>query len=211
MWYVFLIFFLLGKSRLSQPVHEPIVLASHKISLSDRSSNASVNTVFKENILLTISYLFKEQKEGKTVNWEAVNKPFHYDLVLQPHQMFAFHDDVLPQYKNENVITTNADFSSDQGYLSDGYLVGDGVCHLASLMNWVAEDAQEQVYAPTSHEFAVIPDISKKYGTAIYYAPRESSNSAKQNLYITNVHDYPVRFSFDYMNNTLTLSILKTS
>lgn len=181
------------------------------MSLSDRYNNTMVNTVFKENILLTIAYLFKQQKEGQTVNWNSVNKPFHYDLVLQPHQVFAFHNDVLPQYKDKNIVTTNADFSSDEGYISDGYLFGDGVCHLASLMNWVAADAKEQVYAPTPHNFAVIPDIAKKYGTAIYYAPGESTDSAKQNLYITNDHNYPVAFSFDYAKNILTMSVLRVS
>src|SRR6185437_1470018 len=152
----------------------------------------------KENILLTIAYLFNQQKDGETVHWNTINKSFHYEFILQPHQVFAFHNAVLPQYKNKNIVTTNADFGSDQGYLSDGYLIGDGVCHLASLMNWVAGDANEQVYAPTSHDFAVIPDIAKKYGTAIYYTPAQNAESAKQNLYITNDHDYPVIFSFDY-------------
>ena len=177
-------------------------LAIHSMSLNDRYGNSFVNNVFKDNILLTLAYMSGNIQNKSQINWTAVEKPVRYDYVLRPGEVFAFHDDILASYKNKPLLTTKAHFSSDEGFLSDGYLVGDGVCHLASLINWTAIDAGLSTNAPTSHNFAVIPDIPAKYGVAIYSSPT-------QNLYIENTFNVPVVFKFNYENGVLNLAITK--
>lgn len=184
----------------------PSVLAQHAFSLEDRYANTTVNDVFKDNILLTLGYM-REKVVDKKVVWKDIEKPFTYTFTLDPHQTFAFHTDVLPEYKDSVAKTTEAHFSADEGFKSDGYLYGDGVCHLASLINWTAKDAGLAVNAPTNHNFAAIPDVPQEYGTAIYDDPGNVSTSAAQNLYITNNKDKPVEFSFEYHDNALAVSI----
>ncbi len=130
-------------------------------------------------------------------------------MVLKPGQTFAFHDAVLPKYKDSIAATTHAHFDSSQGFVSDGWLVGDGVCHLASFMNVVARDAHLQVVSPTPHDFAKIPDVPKQYGVAIYYMPGQESSSSLQNLYVTNTFDKPVAFVFIHKKNSLNIRVEK--
>jgi len=105
--------------------------------------------------------------------------------------------------------TTNAHFNHQEGFKSDGYLMGNGVCHLASLIYWAAKEAGLEAYAPTNHDFALIPEISKEYGVSIYSTPGKSLTSEKQNLYITNNYDHPVIFEFVYNGKNIRLSIYK--
>jgi len=185
------------------------LLARHDMSLGDRYPIPSVNSVFKDNILLTLGYLSGSVKNQSQINWDTLHKDATYEIVLQPGEVFAFHDDVLPQFAGKKIITTNAHFGASEGFEYDGDLYGDGVCHLASLMNWVARDAGLEVVAPTPHNFAVIPDIDAKYGTAIYYAAGDTGTNEAQNLYIENTLNKPVQFVFTYKNNDLTFSIYK--
>lgn len=184
----------------------PKVLAEHEISLNDRYPVESVNEVFKDNILLNLSYL-KGMQKSNSVNFDEVKKPFTYQFKLNPGEVFTFHDDILPQFQGKVVRNTNAHFNSMEGFKSDGYLVGDGVCHLASLMYWVAKDAGLETLAPTNHDFMPIPGISKEYGVAIYNNPYTKGSNAQQNLYITNNQDKPVTFKFNYQNEVLKLSV----
>src|SRR5579859_5838508 len=101
------------------PVPQGHILATHAFSLDDRYNNEPVNAVFKDNILLTLRYM-EGSVAAKHVSWDTVRKPFSYTFTLKPKQTFAFHNDVLLQYKDSLVKTTNADFSSDQGFKSDG-------------------------------------------------------------------------------------------
>lgn len=187
----------------------PQVVAEKEYSLSDRYGNTHVNNVFADNILLTLAYLRGVAKTGGPVDWTKVKSDFTYTMVLKPGDTFAFHDSVLPQYQGKIAETTNAHFDSTQGFESDGWLVGDGVCHLASFMNVVAKDAKLSVYAPTPHDFAVIPDVTKADGVAIYYMPGESGSSALQNLYITNNYTVSIGFVFTYKDNKLDIKIEK--
>lgn len=180
-------------------------LAQHQMSLDDRYPDTFVNGIFKDNILLNISYLDDSTTKGN-VNWNQVEKPFHYSFTLKPGQSFAFHDTLLPQYQGKVVKTTNAHFNAQEGFKSDGYLFGDGVCHLASLINWSAKDAGLEVYAPTNHDFANIPDIPRQFGVAIYSAPGSSSDEM-ENLYITNNKLSDVTFVFDYSGDNLNVSV----
>jgi len=181
------------------------ILASHEMSMNNRYQNSFVNNVFKENILLALAYM-RGVSKSLPIDWNIVNKPFHFTLTLKPGEVFAFHDTVLPKFKGREGYTTNAHFNSEQGFLSDGYLFGDGVCHLASLIYWVAKDAGLDVLAPTDHNFAIIPDVPKEYGVAIYYAPGKDGVSAQENLYITNNKEKVVSLVFDYDGNSLKVS-----
>lgn len=187
------------------------VLGERSFSLDDRYSNKFVSDVFKDNILLDLAYLQGKVKDPSNINWDEVTKPFSYNLTLQPNEVFAFHDAVLPEYKDKQVVTTHAHFDSSEGFKSDGYLVADGVCHLASLINWAARDAQLDVKNPTNHDFAVIPDVPKQYGTAIYYMPGQDSSSELQNLYVTNNKNIPITLAFEYKDDTLSVKVVEVN
>jgi hypothetical protein len=184
-------------------------IASHVLPLDDRYAVESVNTVFQDNILLTLKYLSGDISSPSKINWKEIKKPFKEEFELKPGEVFAFHNDVLAQYQNKRVLTTNAHFNAQEGFRSDGYLYGDGVCHLASFMRWVAEDAGLSVIAPTNHNFARIPDVPAQYGTSIFTPIGQSDMSKQQNLYIENTTKKPVKFVFNYDGKVLTLSIVQ--
>ncbi|MDO8618995.1 MAG: VanW family protein [Candidatus Daviesbacteria bacterium] len=187
-------------------------LASHEISLNNRYPVQSVSDIFRDNILLNLSYLNGDVKGAKDVNWDEIKKTKTIQFKLNPGETFAYHDLVLPEYKQSLpgesgkgriAKTTNAHFNYAEGFKSDGYLVGDGVCHLASLMYWVAKDAGLQIANKVPHDFMAIPEIEKANGVSIH------SGSATQNLYITNNKEYPVEFKFEYDGTNLKLSIVE--
>lgn len=189
----------------------PVTVASqHVFSLENRYSNAFVSGVFKKNILLTLAYWRGIIPISKTPDWSLVEKPFRWQLPLAPGQSVSYHDELLPQYKNATPLSY-AHFNFQEGFVSDGYLVGDGTCHLASLLAWTAKDAGLVVDAPTNHDFALIPDVPKEYGVSIFSQPNNPSSSALQNLYITNQFEYPVVIVFDYDGTTLLIQVLKES
>jgi hypothetical protein len=64
-----------------------------------------------------------------------------------------------------------------------------------------AKEAGLDVEAPTSHDFAVIPNIEKKDGVSIY------SENTLQNLYITNNKSEKISFSFIHKEKTLTIQV----
>lgn len=204
---IFNLLFALGMfATVSMTPPTPIVLGSQAFSLEKRYADTYVNNVFKDNILLTLAYMRGLDKTN-IPNWSDIEKPFTYSFTLQPGEVFAFHEDTLPEFSGKVVKTTNAHFGADEGFKSDGYLVADGVCHLASLINEAATKAGLTVVAPTNHDFAVIPEIPRQYGTAIYFMPGEKSTNALQNLYVQNNKEKPVTIVFDYKNNELTVSV----
>ena len=191
------------------PDQEQHILAVHEMPLGDRYPNPIVNNVFKDNILLTMSYYSGQTKQGGAVNWDNVRKPFTYDLMLKPGEVFAFHNNVLSQYTGKDITTTAVHFGGSDGFRSDGYLYGDGVCHLASLINWAARDAGLNVVSPTNHNFANIPDVPKQYGVAIFTDGTNDTTSEMQNLYIKNNKEAPVHFVFNYDGNTLKVAVIE--
>ena len=195
--------------QLAIPQVQGIPLSSHEISLEKRYEIMSVSDVFKENILLNLAYMRGVVTSVHSINWDEVKKPFHYEFKLEPDKTFAFHDDVLDEYKGKVVKTTEAHFNSQEGFKTDGYLFGDGVCHLASLIYWVAKDANLDVKAPTNHDFMAIPEIDKQYGVSIYSNPISKGSNAQQNLYITNNKAKPVAFEFDYNQDKLRVSVVE--
>lgn len=183
-------------------------IASRSFLLSKRYGNEMVSDVMKKNILLTLAYERGLVRKGEPINWDLVQRPFFADIDLSPGTLFSFHEDVLDKYKNLEKHTLNAHFNSDEGFISDGYLVGDGVCHLASLIYWAAKDAGLAVEAPTNHDFAVIPEISREYGVSIYYDPGNFQNNALQNLYIQNNKNKTIQIEFTYNGDRLAVNII---
>lgn len=181
-----------------------VQLASRSYSMEHRYDVPSVNKIFKDNILLTLKYMDGTIKGKGDISWTEVEKPFRSEFTLKPGEEFAFHDNTLPNYSKNIVKTTNSHYNSHEGFVSDGYMVGDGVCHLASFINWVAQDAGLDVYVPARHDFAKINEVPKEYGVSI------NSNKSYGNLYITNNKEVPVTFAFDYDGTDLTVSVLES-
>ena len=186
-------------------------MASHEMSLSHRYGNTYVNDVFKDNILLTLKYMEGSVAEASQISWDEVTKPFKYEFVLKPSEQFTFHETTLPEYTKNVVKTTNAHFNSQDGFKSDGYLFGDGVCHLASIIYWVAKDAGLEATAPVNHNFANIPEVPKEYGVSIAYRPSQTYGSAMQNLYVTNNKNVPVSFVFEYDGENLKVGVKESN
>src|SRR3989344_6196087 len=183
-------------------------LASREISLENRYEVKSVSDVFKDNILLNLAYMRGTVSLGQNIQWDEVKKPFQYEFKLDSSKTFAFHDDVLDEYKDKVTQTTKAHFNSQEGFKTDGYLFGDGVCHLASLIYWVAKDAGLDANAPVNHDFMSIPEISREYGVSIYNHPNNKAKGQRQNLYITNNKEKAVTFKFEYDGVNLKVSVL---
>lgn len=183
----------------------PVATALSEVtySLSNRYTNTFVNDVFSDNILLTIAYMGKTVKKGGPISWNTVQAESQTKFTLQPGESFAFHDAVLDKYKGRIALTTNAHFNASEGFKSDGWLIGDGVCHLASFMYVAAKNAGLNVEAPTSHDFAVIPNIEKKDGVSIF------SENTLQNLYITNNQNKTIDFVFIHRKDLLTIRVEK--
>lgn len=190
------------------PAGEHLV-AEKEFSLDNRYPDKWVNEVFKNNILLNLAYLDGTVHSKNDINWDKITKPFQYAFTLDPNKTFAFHEDVEDKYKTNLVKTTNAHFNAADGFKTDGYLFGDGVCHLASLLYWAAKEAGLSAEAPTNHNFMNIPDIPKAYGVSIYNSPGAKSSGAKQNLYITNNKTKPITFKFEYRDDKISVSILE--
>ena len=185
--------------------NEAHTIVAHEISLQNRYNNSYVNNVFKHNILLATRYATGEKIDPANIKWEKIEKPFQSQLVLKPGETFAFHDDVLPQYEGKVDKTTSAHFNSSEGFRSDGYLVGNGVCHLASLLYWVAQDAGLSALAPTRHDFAPVPDVPSQFGVSIYNYPGKNTSNELQNLYISNTKNRTIAFVFNYDGSKLTI------
>lgn len=205
----------LGLTFLSTLFNAPVLdgrelLVTRQFSLEQRQPDRWVNSVFKDNILLSMAYLRGEVNKGENIDWEKVRKPFTYEMVLKPGDVFAFHDDLLPQYKDKVVQTGNSEFNSFYGYKSDGWLVGDGVCHLASIINWAGKSAGLEVLAPVYHDFARINEVPREYGVSIYTYPGESYSDKMQNLYIRNNLSNDVIFVFDFNGDILKVSVFES-
>ncbi len=165
------------------------VLSSEKLDLSKRYPVASVSEGFKENILIALGYLAFQDNV----------------LELRPGEVFAFHKKgILAEFKESVIISQESDFTTNTGYKVVAGLGGNGVCHLASLVNKAASKAGLEVTAPVNHNFAVIEGIEREYGTSI----STRNNPERQNLYIKNNFDYPVRFKFVLNGDILVLSVI---
>lgn len=164
-----------------QLVGEKHLLASKSLDLSHRAPVESVNEGFKENILIAVDHL-------KKVNGGV--------LALQPGEVFAFHKNILPQFEGKKIVTQESGFGVKDGYKVIAGLPGNGVCHLASLMNKTARQVGLEVVSEVNHDFAAIPGIEREYGVSIYFMSGGGNNSAAQNLYIKNNKSFPIKLDF---------------
>lgn len=178
------------------------VRAERTFSMANRYPVPSVSDVFRDNILLTLAYMNGRVADKTKIDWSEVEKTQTYSFTLQPGEAFAFHESVLPEYQGKVSQTMRAHFNWADGFKSDGWLTGDGVCHLASLIYWAAKDAGLTALAPTNHNFAAIAEVPKEYGVSIF------SGSPQQNLYITNTFDTPVQFAFAYDGTSLSVKVI---
>lgn len=183
------------------------VLARREFSLEKRYAVESVNEVMKKNILLNIAYLDGRVASKQDIAWDEVVKPFHSEFVLEAGKTFAYHEIVRNEYKGNLALTAKTNFNASDGYLSDGYLYGDGVCHLASLMNWAAQDAGLNVVVPKDHRsVGPINEVPDEYGVSIY-KDAAANIGANNNLYITNTKDEAVKFHFNYDGEQLAIYV----
>lgn len=187
---------------------EPTPRAERSFSLNNRYPEEWVNEVFKDNILLTLSYINGYIDDPMHIDWSTVVIPQLYRFTLNPGEVFTFNDDVLPEFSGKTIKTIGAHFNYSDGFRSSGYLYGDGVCHLASLIYWVAKDAGLAALAPTDHDFREIPEIPPEYGVTIYFHPDNAQTNARKNLYVTNTLDVPVQFIFKNDGNTLAIEVI---
>lgn len=125
--------------------------------------------------------------QSQNISWAEVTKPRTFMLTLNPGELFAFHEDVLDQYKGKPIKTMNSHFNYGDGFQSSGLLYGDGVCHLASLLYWAARDAGLDTYAPTNHNFANIPEVPREFGVSIYFMPGQTGTNDGTDLSVSIV------------------------
>lgn len=174
------------------------VIGEKQFSLENRYAVKSVNEVMKKNILLNMAYLNGKVTKKSEIDWDKIVSPVHFEKNLKPGEVFAYHEIVRKEYTGKVVFTTNTSFNASDGYLTDGYLYGDGVCHIASLINWAAIDAGLKTVVPKDHRsVGPIPDVPDDYGVSIYKDAGKNSG-ANNNLYIINTKDREVKFHFEY-------------
>lgn len=190
---------------LAEPLVWPIprekVLAEHVLDLNERlPASPSGNEVFKYNILLNLKYL-----EGNL----DLGDSFTTEVELQPGEVFAYQENLLPEFQDKSVKTGGTKFIAQEGYKALGGLYGNGVCHLASLINWTASDAGLKVTALANHNFWPIPGVPKEYGTSIRYLPDNGWKTKNQNLYIENPFDEPVKLVFHSFPEEVKLKVIR--
>ncbi|MDO8658466.1 MAG: VanW family protein [Candidatus Levybacteria bacterium] len=228
----------LGVTPSASMAAEKQIMAYEELDLTNRIPNyPDGNQIFADNILLSLHYLkgdveeFRVSEEiasssfdklrisrndDKTINgpknidWEKVRTPFDVSFTLKSGEVFAYHNNVLEEYKGKVSYSMNSRFYVEEGYKSLNGLGGNGVCHLASLINWVSKDGGLEVVSHVNHDFSPVNGVPREYGSSIFYAP-SGQNSQEQNLYIKNNLDYPIRFDFKVDEKKVALSISKIS
>jgi hypothetical protein len=163
--------------------------------------------VMRDNILLT-TYYMRGMPVTSTPDWNEVRKPFEFSFELKPGEVYTVQRDSLPEYKDSIVKTIDVNFAAQHGFKHDGYLMGDGVCHLASLLYKAALKAGIETHAPTNHDFMPIPGIEREYGVSIYSMPGTVEANAQQNLYVKNDQNVPIEFGVSYDGKDLKVEVL---
>lgn len=189
---------------------ETEILAKREISLENRAMPGSfMNSVMKDNILLTIGYMRGVITDRSNIDWNEIRKPFTYSFTLNPGESYSFQKDSMPEYASSIVKTIDVNFGGSDGYKHDGYLMGDGVCHLASLFYWAAVDAGIDATAPTNHDFRAIPEVPREYGVSIYSIPGEVNANAQQNMYVKNDTQNQIVFEITWNGEKLETKVLE--
>jgi len=206
----------IAQSQLEKYQYE--VISTKVLSLKVRHPDKTVNDIFSDNILLNLHYIkgdINDLKTGKAnagenmINWEKIREPFDFSVTLKPDETFAFHDDVLPEFKDEKIISGWTEFSYNDGYKQVDGLYGNGVCHLASVLNWLGITSRLEVTAKVNHDFFPVKGVPQKYGTSILYMGGYSSQM--QNLYIKNTYSHPITLVFNINPQRVVISVVKTT
>lgn len=194
------------------------VIAYKTMNLNTRNKSEAVSEIFRDNILLNLHYIKGDVKTildkknsteyQKVVDWDKVRKPFEFSLTLDPNELLSFHDELLPEYKGMKVKTGWTQFSVADGYKVLDGLSGNGVCHLATIFNWVSSEAGLFVNAPTNHDFYPVPEVPREYGTSIIYIPGAYTTQL-QNLYVVNNFSYPVTYEIKADKDKVEMTIVK--
>lgn len=192
------------------PQAQTFTLSDTSMSLANRAQPGSfMAAVMRDNILLTVAYMRGVVPDRAHIDWEAIRKPFTYVFELKPGESYAFQKDAVPEYRDSIVKTIDVNFGGQDGYKHDGYLMGDGVCHLASLFYKAAVQANLQAYAPTNHNFMPIPEVEREYGVSIYSMPGSSEANSQQNLYIKNNTSGVISFEISYDGVKIDTKVVK--
>ncbi|MDP2874416.1 MAG: VanW family protein [bacterium] len=198
---------LLSSPQIRQPVGSPwvaqksqVVLAEQKLDLTILGRGQAATDILADNIRLNLHYFKGDAKEAKDLR-----EPFTFSFTLEPGEIFAYHDQVLAEFKNAVIKTQPSHFSNADGYKTLT-LPGSGVCYLASLVNWAASDAGLKVVALANHDFETIPGVPRKYGTAIYF-DGATEISRRQNLYVVNNLEKPVTFNFEVTEKDVVVTV----
>ncbi len=182
--------------------NQPKIMARQKLDLTILGYGQAATDILADNIRLNLHYFKGDAKEVK-----HLREPFTFSFTLEPGEVFAYHDQVLAEFKNATIKTQPSHFSNAEGYKTLT-LPGSGVCYLASLINWAASDAGLKVVALVNHDFETIPGVPRQYGTAIYF-DGATENSRRQNLYVVNNLEKPVTFNFEVTDKEVVLTITK--
>lgn len=182
------------------PQNQPKILARQKLDLTILGYGQAATDILADNIRLNLHYFKGDTKEAKNLR-----EPFTFSFTLEPGEVFAYHDQVLAEFKDATIKTQPSHFSNAEGYKTLT-LPGSGVCYLASLINWAAADAGLKVVALANHDFETIPGVPRKYGTAIYF-DGATETSRRQNLYVVNNLEKPVTFNFEVTEKEVVVTI----
>lgn len=184
------------------PQNQPKIMARQKLDLTILGYGQAATDILADNIRLNLHYFKGDPRAVKNLR-----EPFTFSFTLEPGEVFAYHDQVLAEFKNATIKTQPSHFSNAEGYKTLT-LPGSGVCYLASLINWAASDAGLKVIALVNHDFETIPGVPRKYGTAIYF-DGATETSRRQNLYVVNNLDAPITFQFEVTPTEVILAIIK--
>jgi len=201
----------IASAQLASPAQ---VIAQKELNLKDRLPNEFGASVFADNILLALHYLKGDVQELKidqnkplnptNMDWEKIREPFQVSFTLEPGQVFAFHGNFLPEFEDKVTQTANSRFFIQEGYKSLAGLGGNGVCHLASLIDWTASEANLEVVAKVDHDFYPVPGVPREFGVSI------QSQDKSQNLYIENNLEESVVFEFIADSEKVNLLVKKS-
>lgn len=182
------------------PQNQPKIMARQKLDLTILGYGRAATDILADNIRLNLHYFKGDAKEVKNLR-----EPFTFSFTLEPGEVFAYHDQVLAEFKDATIKTQPSHFSNAEGYKTLT-LPGSGVCYLASLINWAASDAGLKVVALANHDFETIPGVPRKYGTAIYF-DGATETSRRQNLYVVNTFEKPVTFNFEVTEKEVVVTV----
>jgi len=197
-------------NKINSPQEE--ILAKETLDLTKRSQSKEVNEIFRDNILLILHYLKGDEKSfvdhDRKTEWEKIREPFEIEFRLKPGETFAFHDKLLAEFEGKVTKTIPVKYEAREGFKVVDGLYGNGVCHLATLMNWVATEARLESVALVNHDFFPVPETPQKYGVAIYYTGEDEAR--RQNLYIINTLNIAVILKFFSNSDKVEFKIVKT-